>query len=67
MEIRIDETSETQKIKCKEYRTGARHMTMVIKNCVQCGMTAYYVNNDVHKTEYKKYYNIMTFYYNTIQ
>jgi hypothetical protein len=43
MEIRIDETSETQNIKCKEYRTGARHMTMVIKNCVQCGMTAYYV------------------------
>jgi hypothetical protein len=41
MEKRIDETSETHKMKCTEYRTGARHMTMVIKICVQCGMTAY--------------------------
>jgi hypothetical protein len=41
MEIRIDEKSETQNIKCKEYHTGARHLIMVIKNCAQCGMTAY--------------------------
>jgi hypothetical protein len=41
MEIRIDETSEAQNMQCKEYRTGACHMTMVIKNCVQCGMTTY--------------------------
>jgi hypothetical protein len=33
MEISINEISESKNIKCKEYRTGARHRTMVKKNC----------------------------------